>query len=114
MGAGKTTFIRELCEYLGTLDDVSSPTFALISEYRIFPSGQPETSVFHMDLYRINSFGEAVNAGVEDCIQQALADNAYVFAEWPERAPELFRAPHIALHITTIDELTRTVTVQYC
>lgn len=89
MGAGKTTFIHSVCEYLGVADIVSSPTFSIINEYRT-ASGEP---IFHLDLYRIDDEAEAINAGVEDC----LHSGHYCMVEWPEKAPGIF--PGKTLHV---------------
>jgi tRNA threonylcarbamoyladenosine biosynthesis protein TsaE len=99
MGAGKTTFISALVRYLGSGDSVSSPTFALINEYRFPEASGVEKKIFHMDLYRVRSTEEAIMAGVEDCILQARAQGDYVFAEWPERAPGLFAGECAIVHI---------------
>jgi len=82
LGAGKTTFISALCEELGVAENVSSPTFSIIQEYETM-DGKP---VYHIDLYRIKSKAEAVEAGIEDCIYSGET----CFVEWPERAPSLF------------------------
>jgi tRNA threonylcarbamoyladenosine biosynthesis protein TsaE len=75
MGAGKTTFIKKICEALGA-SAASSPTFSLVNEYET-KSG---TKIFHFDLYRIKSLEEALDFGFEEYLDQ----NAYVFIEWPE------------------------------
>lgn len=102
MGAGKTTFISSLCELLQVEDAVSSPTFALINEYAFVQNGKAET-IYHLDWYRLKDTAEAVNAGMEDCIEQAVAGRAYCFVEWPGKAPELLRPPYIAVSIETTD-----------
>ncbi len=82
MGAGKTTLITAVCRKLGVVDSISSPTFSIINEYRT----DKNEVIYHMDLYRLNSEKEAVNAGVEDC----LYSGNRCFVEWPERIPEIF------------------------
>lgn len=82
MGAGKTTLITAVCKSLGVVDSISSPTFSIINEYR---TGRGEV-IYHMDLYRLVSEKEAINAGVEDC----LYSGNRCFVEWPERIPEIF------------------------
>ncbi|MFZ1530050.1 MAG: tRNA (adenosine(37)-N6)-threonylcarbamoyltransferase complex ATPase subunit type 1 TsaE [Ferruginibacter sp.] len=82
MGAGKTTFIRALCDAKGVEDAVGSPTFSIINEYRT-AAGE---KIFHMDLYRLKDEEEAVNAGVEDCFNS----RALCLVEWPEKAPGIF------------------------
>jgi tRNA threonylcarbamoyladenosine biosynthesis protein TsaE len=83
MGSGKTTLIRALCKSLGVKDNVSSPTFSIINEYQIEGSN---TKVYHMDWYRLKNTTDAIEAGVQDILQQP---NNYCFVEWPEIASEL-------------------------
>lgn len=78
LGAGKTTFIAKVCEYLGVKDVVNSPTFSIIQQY-ISPQG----NIYHMDLYRIKDEEEAANAGLVDCIESG----DLCLIEWPENAP---------------------------
>jgi tRNA threonylcarbamoyladenosine biosynthesis protein TsaE len=76
MGAGKTTFIKVLCKQLQVIDNVASPTFALINEYKT-ASG---SKVFHFDFYRIKKFEEAFDLGYEDYFYSG----DYCLIEWPE------------------------------
>ncbi len=76
MGAGKTTFIQAICKSLGSGDNVTSPTFALINEYKTADN----SSIFHFDFYRINDLEEAYDLGYEDYIYSGN----YCFIEWPE------------------------------
>src|SRR5437879_4559526 len=71
MGAGKTTFIHKLCDYLQVQDAVSSPTFALINEYHFTGQMGQDNVIYHLDWYRLKNSEEAINAGMEDCIEQA-------------------------------------------
>jgi tRNA threonylcarbamoyladenosine biosynthesis protein TsaE len=107
MGAGKTTFVHELCAFLGVTDAVSSPTFALINEYHFDDENGKDTRIFHMDWYRIRDTEEAINAGMED----ALLSGDYCFVEWPEQAPELLPHPHIWVTIAVISDTERQMTV---
>lgn len=100
LGAGKTTFIHALCDVLGVEDTVSSPTFALINEYR-FEAAGAEQIIYHMDWYRLRDAGEAIDAGMEDALTNPTV---YCFIEWPEKAPELLHMPHIALRLRVGDE----------
>lgn len=102
MGAGKTTFIHALCEYLQVKDTISSPTFALINEYSSTVAG----TIFHMDWYRLKDEQEAIQAGMEDAI---LSDN-YCFIEWPEKAEELLPEVVFIINIELISEDTRKIT----
>ena len=76
MGAGKTTFIKAICEELGVEDVINSPTFAIINEYRSETTGE---LIYHFDLYRINKLSEAEEIGTEDYFYSG----ALCFIEWP-------------------------------
>ena len=77
MGAGKTTFIAEICRQLGAIDDFGSPTFSLVNEYED-KEGNP---IYHFDLYRIDSPQEAFEMGAEDY----LNSGSLCLVEWPDR-----------------------------
>ena len=91
MGAGKTTFVHALCNELGVADAVSSPTFSIINEYTT-AAGK---TIYHLDLYRLKSVQEAINAGVEDC----LYSGNLCLVEWPEIAPAIFPEDTLHVHI---------------
>lgn len=76
MGSGKTTLIRSLVKLLGSIDDVSSPTFSLVNEYQT----EMGNSIFHFDLYRLKDAEELMNFGFEDY----FVGDPWVFIEWPE------------------------------
>ena len=80
MGAGKTTFVRAFCDALGVRDVVSSPTFSLINEYAYRAADGTLHLVHHLDLYRLKSYEEAMDIGVED----VLEDDWYCIVEWPQ------------------------------
>ncbi len=103
MGAGKTTFIHALGEAMGVKDIISSPTFSIINEY----STQEGSSIYHMDLYRLKDENEAMNAGVEDC----LYSGKICLVEWPEKAPGIFPADTLHVHITMVDSNTRKLNI---
>ncbi len=90
MGAGKTTFIKAICEKLGVDDVINSPTFAIINEYRS-DSGE---LIYHFDFYRINKEEEAFDFGYEDY----FFSGSLCFIEWPERIESLL--PHDTVHVT--------------
>ena len=105
LGAGKTTFIHALCDTLGVKDAVSSPTFALINEYR-FVAEDKERTIFHMDWYRLRDADEAIDAGMEDALNN---DDVYCFVEWPEKAPELLQNVYIQVQLEVTDMHQRTL-----
>lgn len=81
MGAGKTTFIKEICKILGVTDNTSSPTFSVINEYQT----QSGEKFFHFDFYRLKNEMEALDLGYEDY----LFSGNYCFIEWPEKIGDL-------------------------
>ena len=78
MGAGKTTFIKKLCEEMGTTDVVNSPTFAIVNVYEVEQPYKGE--VYHFDCYRLKDLREAIDMGAEEY----LYSGNYCFIEWPE------------------------------
>lgn len=96
MGAGKTTFIRALCQRLGAKDNVSSPTFAIINEY-LSKSGQ---TIYHFDFYRIKKLEEAMDIGSEEYFYSG----AYCFIEWPELIGEILPDDAVKVQIRVDDE----------
>ena len=94
MGAGKTTFIKALCEELGVEDVITSPTFAIVNEYEA-----PERIIYHFDFYRIKRLEEVYDMGYEDYF---YAPDALCFIEWPELIEELL--PDTALRVSISEE----------
>lgn len=78
MGAGKTTFIKSICEFLNVTDTMSSPTYSIVNEYYT----DSKLKLFHFDLYRLKSSEELFELGFEDYLESGN----YVFIEWPELA----------------------------
>lgn len=107
MGAGKTTIITALCKEKGVKDVISSPTFSIINEYRFFEQGN-EKIIYHLDLYRLNSMEEIIQAGVEDCIYS----DEICFIEWPEKAPELLSQKTVHVFIEMLDATTRRIKIE--
>ena len=95
MGAGKTTFIKAVCEELGVEDVINSPTFAIVNEY-VDGKGEP---VYHFDFYRIKNLQEVLDIGYEDYVYSGHM----CFMEWPELIENLL--PDDAVKVT-IEEKT--------
>jgi tRNA threonylcarbamoyladenosine biosynthesis protein TsaE len=102
MGAGKTTFIKAVCEALGVTDTVNSPTFAIVNEYR---SNTSATPIYHFDFYRIRSLQEACDMGIEDY----FTGGALCFIEWPEKIDALLPPDTLFVTIETQADGTRIV-----
>lgn len=105
MGAGKTTFIKAVCEELGVEDVINSPTFAIINEYRSSDTGE---LIYHFDFYRINKLSEAQDIGTEDYFYSG----ALCFIEWPEKIEELLPGDVVNVRITENEDGSRSVTVE--
>jgi tRNA threonylcarbamoyladenosine biosynthesis protein TsaE len=112
MGAGKTTFIHNVCDILQVEDTVSSPTFSLINEYHFRDAAGKDRTIFHQDWYRLRDTAEAINAGMEDCLMNARRDHNYCFIEWPEKAPELLQKPYLWITIAATGLDSRTMKVE--
>ena len=102
MGAGKTTFIKALCEELGVEDVITSPTFALVNEYTS-GSGDP---IYHFDFYRIKKIDEVYDMGYEDYFY----GGNLCFLEWPELIEDLLLEDVTKVHIVTEEDGSRTIT----
>ena len=104
MGAGKTTLIRALCAALGVADDVSSPTFALVNEYR---DGRQQP-VYHFDFYRIDSLDEAIRIGADEYF-----DSGYLcLVEWPARVAALLPVPHVEVRLAVQPDESRLINLK--
>jgi tRNA threonylcarbamoyladenosine biosynthesis protein TsaE len=103
MGAGKTTFIKAICETLGIEDVINSPTFAIINEYSL-PDGN---SAYHFDFYRINKLQEVINLGFDDYINSGC----YCFMEWPEKIEDLLTDDVTKVRIEVLDDETRRIEI---
>jgi len=91
IGAGKTTFTKELCARLGVTDHVVSPTFSLVNEYHSAQEG----TIRHLDLYRLKTADEAIDIGIEDF----LYEGEYCLIEWPEIIEPILPDDCFRLHI---------------
>jgi tRNA threonylcarbamoyladenosine biosynthesis protein TsaE len=102
MGAGKTTFIKEVCQQLGVDENITSPSFALVNEYITFKGA----SIYHFDCYRLKGVEEAIDIGAEEYFYSGNL----CFIEWPERIEDLLPPETIEVHIT-VDNNRRTITL---
>ena len=104
MGAGKTTFIKELCKALGVEDEVNSPTFAIVNEYR---SETTAELIYHFDFYRIKKVEEVYDLGYEDYFYSG----ALCFIEWPELIEELLPEDTKKISIEENNDGERIITI---
>jgi tRNA threonylcarbamoyladenosine biosynthesis protein TsaE len=95
MGAGKTTFIKAVCEELGVTDVINSPTFAIVNEYRSDEAGE---LIYHFDFYRIKKLEEVYDMGYED-YEDYFYSGAVCFIEWPELIEELLPGNSVRVDI---------------
>ncbi|OUS12907.1 tRNA (adenosine(37)-N6)-threonylcarbamoyltransferase complex ATPase subunit type 1 TsaE [Nonlabens dokdonensis] len=102
MGAGKTTLIKALCHQLGVTDEITSPTFSLVNEYK-----GSKVDVMHFDLYRIEHTEQLYDIGFEDY----LIKDAFQLIEWPELAMP-FLSEYQELTIEIIDSSTRKLSLK--
>jgi tRNA threonylcarbamoyladenosine biosynthesis protein TsaE len=104
MGAGKTTFIKAICDVLGVTDTVNSPTFAIVNEY-LAASGD---SVYHFDFYRIKKIEEAYDFGYEDYFYSGNL----CLIEWPELIEELLPEDTVRVKIEETTSGDRELTIE--
>lgn len=105
MGAGKTTFIKAVCEELGVTDVINSPTFAIVNEYRSDETGE---LIYHFDFYRIKKLDEVYDMGYEDYFYSG----ALCFIEWPELVEEVLPGDAVKVTIEEIEDGTRSVRLE--
>ena len=122
MGAGKTTFIKAICEELGVQDVITSPTFAIVNEYSLPPTpscreeeptgakslpygGRSEGALYHFDFYRIKKLEEVYDMGYEDYFYSG----ALCFVEWPELIEELLPEDAVRVSINKQEDGCRIV-----
>lgn len=101
MGVGKTTLIKEICQQLGVIDNVCSPTFAIVNSYST-AQGDP---VYHFDFYRLKNLDEAYDIGYEEYFYS----NEYCFTEWTEKIEDLLPDHYVRVEIEEINGV-RTLT----
>ncbi len=111
MGAGKTTFIKCLCEAMGTEDVVNSPTFAIVNVYEVEElkgeNGKVKTEVYHFDCYRIKDLREAMDMGTEEY----LYSGNYCFIEWAEMIEPLLPDDLVTVEIEVLENGDRELRV---
>ncbi|MDF3077173.1 MAG: tsaE [Sphingobacteriaceae bacterium] len=100
MGAGKTTFIKAICEALGVSENTSSPTFSIVNEYPL-----PQGPVYHFDFYRLKTETEALDLGYEDYFYSGN----YCFIEWPEKIPGLIPEHFVKVNISVESDGVRII-----
>ena len=101
MGAGKTTFIKAICEELGVEDVITSPTFAIVNEYSLADGD----CSYHCDFYRIKKLEEVYDMGFEDYFYSG----ALCFIEWPELIEEVLPEDAVKVNITENADGSRTI-----
>ena len=97
MGAGKTTFIKAVCEELGVTEVITSPTFAIVNEYQV---SNDATVIYHFDFYRIKKLEEVYDMGYEDYFYSG----SLCFIEWPELIEELLPEGTVRVTIEELEE----------
>lgn len=103
MGAGKTTFIKAICECLDVDDVITSPTFSIVNEYH---SNRLDESVYHFDFYRIKKIEEVFDMGYEDYFYSSRL----CFLEWPELIEELLPKDTVKVSIMEQEDGSRFIT----
>lgn len=104
MGAGKTTIIKTICELLGAMDTVTSPTFTLVNEYKT----KKGNSIYHIDLYRIRKTEEVFDFGIEEY----LSGGSFCFMEWPELIEDLLPEETVKVRIIVKDSGERILDIE--
>ena len=105
MGAGKTTLIKKLADKFDVIDEVTSPTFAIINEYQT----KKDDFICHFDFYRLKDIQEAINIGTEDYFYS----NNYCFIEWAEIVKPILPVDKIIeINIEEIDNFTREIMIR--
>ncbi len=104
MGGGKTTLVREIAAALGSEDNVTSPTFAIVNEYVTERSG----SLFHFDMYRIERIEEAIDLGFTEYVESG----ELCFIEWAEKVEQLLPDNAMVVRIEVVSETARKLYIE--
>jgi len=104
MGAGKTTIIKSICEILGAVNIVTSPTFTLVNEYKT----NKGESLYHIDFYRIKKTEEVFDFGIEEY----LSSGSFCFMEWPELIENLLPEETVRVRISVSDSAERILDIE--
>lgn len=104
MGTGKTTFISELCQAMGTKDVANSPTFAIVNVYEL-PNHE---EIYHFDCYRLKNLSEAIDLGAEEY----LYSGNYCFIEWPEVIESILPEDTVYLTIRILENGDRQLCIE--
>ena len=97
MGAGKTTLVSRIAAYLGSEDDVTSPTFAIVNQY------EGQRTIYHFDMYRIDKIEEALDFGSEEY----LSSGELCLVEWPEKIEALLPEDTMVVKIEILSDSAR-------
>lgn len=104
MGAGKTTFVKAICEVLGSTDTVVSPTFTIVNEY----TTKEKDPVYHFDFYRINKITEVYDIGIDEYFDSGN----FCFMEWPELVEEILPPETVRVSINIMPDDSREITFE--
>ena len=108
MGAGKTTLIQALCSFLGSTENVTSPTFSIVNEYAIAKQTEDTAQcIYHIDLYRLKNMDEALDMGIEEY----LDDDNYCLIEWPQLIYDLLPPETVWIQLSLLADNTRKITI---
>jgi tRNA threonylcarbamoyladenosine biosynthesis protein TsaE len=102
MGAGKTTLIKALCYALGSGDNITSPTFAIVNEY-----AAKQGKIYHFDFYRLKNQNEALDLGSDEYFYSGN----YCFIEWPEKIPDILPANYVKIVIKVMPDNLRHISL---
>ena len=103
VGAGKTTLVKEICVGMRIKDNVNSPTYSLINEYLT----EKGSSIFHMDLFRLENKNEIHNLGIMDYFET----NNIIIIEWPEILINNYKIDHSLVEISYLNDFQRKITI---